>query len=438
MYDLMKGMKATIALLLLISICYCNIVPGQINEADTTFLVIHNIHIVDVTNGKILKNRDVVIKGQWIYYIGNAFSERKPADAKYIDGKGKYLCPGLWDMHFHLCWEKGNDSLVYPSLIQNGITGIRDMGGDLKIMKDFKSSVSGRKLNIYGAGPMIDGNPPVYRDFSLPVDAGTDITEALDSLKNNGSDFFKTYSLIKEEQLKEISDYCRKNNFQLAGHLSEYVKPETAIALGQKSIEHLNGIYEVWNERRSNFDSLIHLMLANQTYVCPTLITYQLKTRLRDTTIVNKEYSKYISTTLANEWKITWAKRVERHKKPEDWEVLDKTYLSQLQLISQLHKRGVMLLAGSDFAGMPYVYPGISLHQELKLLTKAGLSNYEALKTATINPAIFMAKQHLYGSVSVGKYADLLILEKNPLDDIDNLRAVELVILKGELLDDKK
>ncbi|MBK9317523.1 MAG: amidohydrolase family protein [Bacteroidetes bacterium] len=335
-------MKATIALLLLISICYRNIVPGQINEADTTFLVIHNIHIVDVTNGK-----------------------------------------------------------------------------------------------IFGAGPMIDGNPPVYRDFSLPVDASTDFTKALDSLKNNGSDFFKTYSLIKEEQLKEISDYCRKNNFQLAGHLSEYVKPETAIALGQKSIEHLNGIYEVWNERRSNFDSLIHLMLANQTYVCPTLITYQLKTRLRDTTIVNKEYSKYISTTLANEWKITWAKRVERHKKPEDWEVLDKTYLSQLQLISQLHKRGVMLLAGSDFAGMPYVYPGISLHQELKLLTKAGLLNYEALKTATINPAIFMAKQHLYGSVSVGKYADLLILEKNPLDDIDNLRAVELVILKGELLDDK-
>ena len=149
MYDLMKGMKATIALLLLISIFYGNSSIGQINEADTTFLVIHNIHIVDVTNGKILKNRDVVIKGQWIYYIGNAFSERKPADAKYIDGKGKYLCPGLWDMHFHMCWDINNDTLLYPALLKNGITGIRDMGGDLKIMNDFKHIKPENNLYIF-------------------------------------------------------------------------------------------------------------------------------------------------------------------------------------------------------------------------------------------------------------------------------------------------
>lgn len=134
-------------------------------------------------------------------------------------------------------------------------------------------------------------------------------------------------------------------------------------------------------------------MLTKQTYVCPTIIIYQLKTKLRDTSIVNKEYSTYISSTLANEWKITWAKQVEKHKKLRDWKALDKTYLSQLKLIRLLNKRGVMILAGSDFAGMPYVYPGISLHQELKLLTKAGLSNQEALKAATLNPVKFMKKK---------------------------------------------
>ncbi|MFZ1256049.1 MAG: amidohydrolase family protein, partial [Saprospiraceae bacterium] len=288
------------------------------------------------------------------------------------------------------------------------------------------------KLHIYGAGPMIDGNPPVYHDFSLPVDNSSDITKLLDSLKNNGSDFFKTYSLLKEKQLKEISAYCRKNDFHFAGHLSEYVKPETSISLGQKSIEHLNGLYEIWNESRNRFDSLTDLMLEHHTYVCPTVITYQLKTQLRDSTIVNKEYSKYIPTALAKEWKITWEKRVERHQKLKDWDKLDKTYSSQLRLISRLHKKGVKILAGSDFAGMPYVYPGISLHQELKLLTKAGLSNYEALKTATINSAIFMNKQNLYGSISVGKYADILILEKNPLDNIDNLQSVDLVMINGQ------
>ena len=407
--------KITRTLFLIICICYTNIIIGQ---SDTTFLVFKNINIIDVSSGKVLKKQDVVIKGQLIYYIGNSFSERTSSDIKYIDGRGKYLCPGLWDMHFHLCWDESNDTLLYPALLKNGITGIRDMGGDLKIMSKFKEN----KLHIYGAGPMIDGNPPVYRDFSLPVDNSSDITKLLDSLKNNGSDFFKTYSLIKEEQLKEISLYCKKNDFQFAGHLSEYVKPETSISLGQKSIEHLNGIFEIWTESKRRFDSLTDLMLTHQTYVCPTIITYQLKTKLRDTTIVNQAYSKYIPSTLANEWKITWGKRVERHKKLEDWDALDKTYLSQLKLIRRLNEKGVMILAGSDFAGMPYVYPGISLHQELKLLTKAGLSNYETLKTATINPAIFMNKQNIYGSVEVEKYADLLILEKNPFDNIENLK----------------
>lgn len=279
---------------------------------------------------------------------------------------------------------------------------------------------------------MIDGNPPVYRDFSLPVDDSSDITKLLDSLKNNGSDFFKTYSLIKEEQLKEISAYCKKNDLHFAGHLSEYIKPETSIVLGQKSIEHLNGLDEIWNESKCRFDSLIDLMLTNQTYVCPTIIIYQLKTKLRDTSIVNKEYSKYISPELANEWKITWGKRVEKHKKLQDWDALDKTYLSQLKLIGLLNRKGVMILAGSDFAGMPYVYPGISLHQELKLLTKAGLSNNEALKAATLNPAKFMNKEKFYGSVSVGKFADLIILDENPLDNIDNLQSIGCVITKGE------
>lgn len=431
-------MKITRALFLLICFCYTNIIIGQINKSDTAFLIIKNINVVDVNSGKVLKNKDVVVKGQFIYFVGSSFSEKTSASTKFIDGKGKYICPGLWDMHFHLCFDKGNDTLLYPALLKNGITGIRDMGGDLRIMNDFKRSTKEYKLSIYGAGPIIDGNPPVYPDFSLPVDSGSDITKHLDSLRNNGSDFFKTYSLIKQEQLEEISVYCKKNNFQFAGHLSEYVKPEKSIALGQKSIEHLNGLDEIWNESKCRFDSLTDIMLTHQTYVCPTIITYQLKTKLRDSTIINKAYSEYISATLSNEWKITWAKRVERHKKLENWDALDKTYLSQLKLINRLNQKGVMILAGSDFAGMPYVYPGIGLHQELKLLTKAGLSDYEALKTATINPAIFMSKQNLYGSIAAGKYADMLILEKNPLDNIDNLQTIELVITKGESFNLKK
>jgi len=427
-------MNNTRILYLILCICSTNIIFGQQDNAYSDFLIIKHINIIDLMTGKVVKNQDVVIKEQFIYYIGNSFSERTSAHTKYIDGQGKYLCPGLWDMHFHLCWDKNNDTLVYGALLKNGITGIRDMGGDLKIMNDFKNVSNNFKLKIYGAGPMIDGNPPVYRDFSISVDHHSDITKLLDSLRKNGSDFFKTYSLIKEEQLKEIAIYCAKNHMHFAGHLSEYVKPERSIALGQKSIEHLNGLDEIWNESKCRFDSLVNLMLANNTYVCPTIVIYQLKTKLRDTTIKNKAYSKYIAATLAAEWNTTWTKREDKHKKLNDWDALNKTYLSQLKLVNRLYKKGVTLLAGSDFAGMPYVYPGISLHQELKLLTIAGLSNYEALKTATINPAIFMDKQNLYGSISIGKYADMLILEKNPLHNIDNLQSIGHVIINGELI----
>jgi hypothetical protein len=167
-----------------------SIVKAQKPNDESSLLVIRNINVVDVTTGKILPKKDVVVKGQLIYFIGNSFIEKTSTNINYIDGTGKYLCPGLWDMHFHLCWDKSNDTLLYPALLKNGITGIRDMGGDLNIMNDFKRLKPGNNMNIYGAGPMIDGNPPVYRDFSLPVDDNSDITKILDSLKNYGSDFF--------------------------------------------------------------------------------------------------------------------------------------------------------------------------------------------------------------------------------------------------------
>jgi imidazolonepropionase-like amidohydrolase len=411
---------------------------AQTDSQKTPVLVIKNTNVVDVLKGAIIPNVDVVIKDKLIYFVGKSSSKRIPSNAVVINGKGKYVSPGLWDMHFHLCWDKNNDTLLFPALLKNGITGIRDMGGDLKIMNGIKTKNKSVVPEIYGAGPIIDGNPPVYTDFSLPVDDRTIMKAVLDSLKNNGADFFKTYSLIKEKQLRDISTYCAINKMTFAGHLSEYIDPGTSISLGQKSIEHLNRLDIIWESSKNKLDDIARLMIANNTFLCPTLITYQLKTRVRDPSIVNSSYTKYISASLASEWQSAWKKRFTRHTELANWDELNKTFTSQMQLVNHLHKKGIMILAGSDFAGMPYVYPGIGLHQELILLTQAGLSNYEVMKTATINPAIFMSRQNLYGSVSVGKYADMLILEKNPLDNINNLQTIKLVIVKGEIYQDVK
>ncbi len=407
------------------------ILPGS------AFLIIRNINVVDVINGIILTKQDVVVKAQLIYFIGNSFTGTIPSDAINIDARDKYLSPGLWDMHFHLCWQNNNDSLLFPILLKNGITGIRDMGGDLDIMRRFKSSLQQGEVAgplIFGAGPIIDGTPPVHADFSLPVDDKTDMKAILDSLKNNGAQFFKTYSLLRETQLRAISAYCGINHINFAGHLSEYIKPETSIALGQKTVEHLNRLDDIWKTNKSRIDSIGNLMKANSSFLCPTLITYQLKTRVRDTSVFNRAYNQYIGATLMKEWTEGWAQRKERHTKNGDWSNLDKTFISQLALVNHLNKMGIMILAGSDFAGMPYVYPGISLHQELSLLVQAGLSNQQALQTATINPATCLSLQQWYGSVTAGKYADLLILGKNPLENINNLSTIEIVIQKGKPL----
>jgi imidazolonepropionase-like amidohydrolase len=404
---------------------------------DPVTLVIRNINVVDVLTGNLLPNQDVAVKNQVIYFIGESISENIPNDAVIINGNGKYLCPSLWDMHFHLCWDKGNDTLLFSLLLANGITGIRDMGGDLSIMRGFKKNVSAGKTTgpeIFGSGPMIDGNPPVYREFSLPVDDQTNMPYALDSLKNNGADYFKTYSLLQEAQLKQLAAYCTAHNMHFAGHLSEHIETEIAIILGQKSIEHLNRLDEIWQTDKPRMDSIARLMITNNTALCPTLITYQLKTKVRDTSIVNKDYTQYIPASLTEEWKATWEKRRKRHTRIGDWERLDTIFIGQMELVRRLHAMGVMILAGSDFAGMPYVYPGIGLHQEIRLLVQAGLSNNEALKAATINPAIYLNKQHITGSVSSGKYADMLILEKNPLENVDNLRSIKNVIVKGKIV----
>lgn len=431
------NLKTKLNYLIIIFFVILNIrVLAQSTLQNAAILVIRNIHVVDVLNGEIMPNQNAVVKDKIIYFIGNTITEPVQPNSISIDGTGKYLCPGLWDMHFHLCWSENNDTLLFPILLKNGITGIRDMGGDLNIMRSFKEKGQDGKImrpEIFGSGPMIDGNPPVHFDFSMPVDDNTNMTVALDSLKNNGAQFFKIYSLLKETQLKDISNYCKNNNIQFAGHLSEYIEPEISISLGQKSIEHLNRLDDIWAINKSRIDSIGNLMLANNTFLCPTLLTYQLKTKIRDPSIINAEYTQYIPVSLFNEWQATWRKRIARHTGLSDWKELDNTFKSQLELVNHLNKMGVLILSGTDFAGMPYVYPGISLHQELNLLVEAGLSHYEALTTATINPAIYMLRQNLYGSISVGKFADMLILVKNPLDNIDNLKTIHSVILKGEI-----
>ncbi|MEK7856556.1 MAG: hypothetical protein AAB288_10735, partial [Acidobacteriota bacterium] len=264
----------------------------------------------DVLKGKIARSQTVVIEGPVISFIGSSTPREYLENSKTIDGSGKYLAPGLWDMHFHLCWAGDNDRLLYPILLRNGITGVRDMGGDAGVMRRFKAALASGEIEgpeIFGAGPMLDGAPPVYRDFSLALNSDTNVPTLLSGLRSNGADFFKTYSLIREQQLREIAEYCVKHDMTFAGHLSEYIEPETSISLGQRSVEHLNRLEEIWAADKSRIDRIGNAMASKGAFLCPTLITYKLKASVRDPSIVNDEYAKYLPQSLMKEWKAVWA-----------------------------------------------------------------------------------------------------------------------------------
>ncbi|RMG19591.1 MAG: hypothetical protein D6730_21275 [Bacteroidetes bacterium] len=405
---------------------------GPRHTASLHFTVLEHVQLIDVEGRALLPDQTVVLADSLIGFVGREWRPPAGARLKRIDGQGGYLLPGLWDMHAHLCWESHNDSLLFPPFLANGITSVRDMGGELSILRAFRAA-SMPHPTLLGAGPMLDGNPPVMHDFSIPLDAHSPVFRLLDSLLEHGADFFKTYSLIREPELAQIAAYARQKKRFFCGHLSEYVEPEQAIALGQKSIEHLNRLDDIWQHQPQRMEKLAAQMHRAGTWLCPTLVVYHHKMLLRDSSIIRPDYEQYIHPVLATEW----ARSREATPARSDtayWQQKALAFERALALVYELHRQGVGILAGSDFGGMPFVYPGIGLLEELLLLRQAGLVEMEVLRSATLNPATFFGLQGRMGSVKEGKLAALLLLRQNPLEDIRNLSSTEMVFVKGKLV----
>jgi imidazolonepropionase-like amidohydrolase len=418
---------------LLLAACV-NRPAGHVDEAD---VIIRHINVVDVVSGTLLPDQLVAIKSDTFMYVGpDPGGLDTVAGARYIDGGGRYAIPGLWDMHVHVCWSDTNAQLLLPVLLAHGITGVRDMGGDLRLVNDFKQRVLADPTagpEIWGCGPIIDGDPPVFLDFTLPVDSATDITHVLDSLAANGADFFKVYSLLRPSELERIATYSEAHQRVFAGHLSEYIEPEEAVALGQHSVEHLNRLDDLWNADPARLDSIASLMVEHDAWSCPTLIIYHRKSHMYDPSIRDTMMDKLL-LSLQAEWDQAVRTRQGRYGTPHQRDSLDQRYRHQLELVKRLHDRGVRLMAGSDLGGMPLVYPGTGLLEELEHLSDAGLSNAEALRSATSSPAEYLHVLETRGTIASGKQANLVILAQDPLVAISAVRSIKAVFHRGTLV----
>lgn len=405
------------------------------SQSDSVDIIIKNISIIDTKQKSIIHRKTIYIKDERIVKIENFKKSKKYISKNTIDGKGKFISTGFWDMHIHTCWKENLDESVFPTLFDFGITGIRDMGGSLKVLNTFKHNIENKDgfyPNIFGAGPILDGEKPVHPDFSVPLKIGN-IKTTLDSLKINGADFLKVYSLLPKVVFDSISFYSKELNLSFAGHIPEYVTPERAIALGQKSIEHLNGLEELINDT-IRFSSFIQLAHEQKTWFCPTLILYMRKNEILKGHFEYNDLFKGLDSDLKNEWEQVKNKR--QNKIVSETELLkgNLRFENQKKIVKIFYDNNLPFLLGTDFAGMQFIYPGYSLHEEMKLLSSIGVNNFDILKMATYNPVEFLGIAELYGTIDVNKIADLVIFSENPVEDIENSKKIELVIKNGQVV----
>jgi hypothetical protein len=250
-----------------------------------------------------------------------------------------------------------------------------------------------------------------------------------------------------------ISKEAKKKNIPFAGHIPNRVSIYKAIDAGMASSEHLYGfLYACSSEtnnrispvRKSNevilgtfseerFDSLCYILAKSNMWLCPTLTVNRSMGYLNDATFTNDTRMAYLPRYIIDIWN-------QKMKGFTDIEIdnfvksAKASYLFELGLIGKMNKKGVKLLAGTDFPN-PFCFPGFSLHDELSLMVKGGMSTLDALRTATLNAAIFMNKENDFGTVEVGKLASLVLLDKNPLENIENTNSIEAVILRGRVID---
>jgi Amidohydrolase family len=402
-----------------------------------TVAFIH-VTVIDGSGAAAKTEQTVVVSGGRISAVGPGAGVAAPPGATVVDGSGKYLIPGLWDMHVHVLWEPAIDTL--PQLmIANGVTGARDMHTHFpfeRIRTWVKEIESGKRVGprFIFAGPIVDGPKPIWPGSVAVGDAEAG-RKAVRDLKEKGSQFIKVYEGLPRQAYFAIADEARRQGVAFVGHVPQAITPAEASDAGQKSIEHLSHLLEFCSaEGRMPYvydpakgAALFEIFKKNRTWQCPTLIVAETSTFGREDRIAKDPRRKYFTPTILS--------RVGFDDSQRDWDATLRFWKEERKLMRHMHESGVdLMLAGTD-APIVRNVPGFSLHDELKCLVDAGLTPMEALQAATRNPARFLEMERERGTIEAGKVADLVLLGADPLADIQNSIRIEAVVADGRLYD---
>jgi imidazolonepropionase-like amidohydrolase len=462
-------------LLLLVIAAMAMAAPQQ--PPGLSYIALMHVTVIDGTGAPPQSDVTVVIAGYRIAQIGKTATVSMPSKARIVDCRGKFLIPGLWDMHAHPddpeLWPvnppaKEKESLL-TLLIANGVTGIRDMGGDLKLLQGWRNRIGAETMigpRIKACGPLLDGPKPMWPG-SIAISNEEQARQAVRDLKKARADFVKVYSLLPREAYFAIADESKKLGIPFAGHVPDSVTPAEASDAGQASEEHLLQIVESCSDRdavKKKLDQLheagaspierrvayIETMLAtyddkkaqalfakfvkNNTWVTPTVVVWQNNASFENDYSKYAERMKYLPRYIREYWNPKNNAHLQ-NRSPERLAAEKKLVSKYLEVIGAMQRAGVKLMTGSDFGANPLLFPGWGVHDEMALLVKAGLTPMQAIQAATKNPTTFLGLNDSVGTIERGKIADLVLLGANPLEDINNTRKITAVIFGGRMFD---
>lgn len=447
-------------------------------------VALRNVTVVSVLDGSLRAGQTVLVAGNRITAMGPADEIGVSNTADVVDAAGGFLIPGLWDMHVHsvanVALDMAVDSVAamdwhFPLFLAWGVTGVRNMNdgtGDvsLKLTNSIKRRLATGDLHgprFVASGPSIDGDPPLGSNSAV-VRTAQEARAVVNELVESGTDFIKVYENLSREAYFALMDEAQRLSVPVDGHVPFRVTPEEAADAGQRTFEHVLAMAAgcstsaaaererfasvlsplagsaalesltpmvLFRHERALYDSrdpaacapTIDAYLRNGVAETPNVVAYRNVVNAKEM-LADTSRMQFVPEVIRRNWQAMLQTEVYR----EMQSVLRPLVPLYSENARLLNEAGVLLLAGTD-VGIPALIPGISLHEELELLVEAGLTPLEALRTATLNPARVLGQADSLGSIEVGKLADLVLLDANPLADIRNTQRIRAVVADGRL-----
>jgi imidazolonepropionase-like amidohydrolase len=423
-------------------------------------IAITHVTVVDVTGAPSRRDMTVVVTGDRISAVGKSAQIRVPPGTRVVDGTSRYLVPGFWDMHTHFM-NTGESAL--PLLVAHGVTSVREMGGRIADTRAWQARMAAGTLvgpRIRTAGPVLESPQyiarvhvrdqrlggrlaPLVLPYRIGVGNAAQARRAVDSIDKLRADFVKIRTAGSREAYFGILAAAHRTGLSVAGHAPTVVSLREASDSGQRSFEH-SVVDHVARMPAAEQRALYARLAANGTWYVPTLVVLSaprtpdtaIVAMLDDTLALRDPRRRFVAPSLATWWRIQVAERMgdtaAARRFADTWRTgYDRT----LEIIRAMRAAGVPILVGTD-AGSVMVFPGFSVHEEMALLVEdARLTPREALWGATVGPARYFDMERDVGSIEVGKIADLVLLDGDPLVDIRNTARINAVVLRGELID---